>query len=93
MNFSFSLLSPLLGSFLFGAAGAQGLNVTAISAANGASTLECWSLSQPPKTFAGAANYPLGDFEGAFVGVIPPKTHIGQAWAPSFQFVFRDSSF
>jgi hypothetical protein len=85
VNFSVSLFSPLFSSFFFGSTVAQGLNITVISAANGASTLECWALTQPPANFAGAVNYPLGDFEGAFVGVIPPKTHIGQAWAPSLQ--------
>jgi hypothetical protein len=84
MNFSTALF-PLMSAFFFGQTAAQVLNVTAISAANGASTLECWQLSAAASTFAGATNYPIGDFEGAYVGVIAPKTYIGQAWAPHVQ--------
>jgi hypothetical protein len=86
MNFSISLLQLLGLSLAPHLVAPQGLNVTAISAINGASVLECWSLATPPKTFAGASNYPIGDFAAAFVGVIPPKTHIGFAHAPSIQY-------
>lgn len=38
---------------------ADNLNVTAISAANGLSTIECWSPSTAPSDFGGAVNYPI----------------------------------
>jgi hypothetical protein len=83
MNFTFSFPTLLA---LFAASGAaQGLNLTAISAANGESTLECWSLSAAPTIDRGAANYAVGDLDGAFLGVLPPKTYVGQAWAPVYQ--------
>ncbi|KAF7510569.1 hypothetical protein GJ744_006415 [Endocarpon pusillum] len=65
---------------------AQLLNLTAISARHNASTLECWQLLTPPTTFAGATNFPLGDATDAYLGVIAPHTHIGQAWAAHPQF-------
>lgn len=71
---------------------ARGLNVNAISASNGHSVLECWSLSAPVANFRGAANYPIGDFHGGFIGVIPPRTHIGQAWAAQPQYVTPSST-
>lgn len=87
MNFSTSLLQLLGLSFAPAFVTPQGLNVTAISATNGTSNLECWSLSSAPRNARGAANYDIGNFEGAFVGVIPPKTYIGYALAPSIQSV------
>jgi hypothetical protein len=87
MNFSISLLQLLGLSLAPQFVTPQGLNVTAISAINGASVLECWSLTAPPRNFAGAANYDIGNFENAFVGVIAPRTHIGPAHAPSIQQV------
>jgi hypothetical protein len=84
MNLSTAFF-PLMGAFFFGQAAAQVLNATAISAAHGASTLECWQFSATASKFAGATNYPIGDFEGAYIGVISPKTYIGQAWAPHVQ--------
>ncbi|KAF2100232.1 hypothetical protein NA57DRAFT_73842 [Rhizodiscina lignyota] len=74
-------LLPLFLLSCLSSANAQGLNVTAISASGGHSVLECWSLSAPPLSFAGASNYPIGNYEGSYVGVIAPRTHIGQAWA------------
>ncbi|KAH6616833.1 hypothetical protein C7974DRAFT_290972, partial [Boeremia exigua] len=53
------------------------LNITAIAAANNASRLECWQLAAPAVPGRGALNYPLGDLEDAFVGVIPPNTTTG----------------
>lgn len=64
---------------------AQGLNVTAIAAVNGSSVFQCWTLATPPTIARGAANFPLGDSTGSFLGVIPPRTYIGQAFAPSIQ--------
>lgn len=53
------------------------LNVTAISAANNASRLECWQLAARPVLGRGAVNFDLGDFNGAFIGIIPPNTTSG----------------
>lgn len=71
-------------SFLGSVAG-QGLNVTAIAAINGSSVLECWNLEGPPFGAAGALNYPLRNSTNAFLGILPPRTYIGQAFAPSVQ--------
>lgn len=52
------------------------LNVTALGAANGASTLECWQLESPfsisaqPGT-AGSASFELGDVANFTYAVIP----------------------
>ena len=56
---------------------AVSFNITAISAANNAARLECWQLAAPPVLGRGAVNFALGDFEGAFVGIIPPNTTAG----------------
>jgi hypothetical protein len=87
MNFSIPLLS-LLSTLLLPEAAAQGFNVTAITAVNNASVLQCWELTNPPRTFLGAANYDIGNFTNAYIGVLPPQTHIGQAWAPAPQYIF-----
>jgi hypothetical protein len=64
---------------LFGGAASQAtsFNITAISAANNASRLECWQLAAPPVFGRAAVNFALGDIEGAFVGIIPPNTTAG----------------
>jgi hypothetical protein len=84
MNFSIPLLS-FFSTLLLPEVTAQGLNVTAIAAVNNASVLQCWGLTNPPRIFRGAANYDIGNFTNAYIGVIPPQTHIGQAWAPAPQ--------
>ncbi|KAJ4346096.1 hypothetical protein N0V95_005712 [Ascochyta clinopodiicola] len=56
---------------------ATSLNITAISAANNAARLECWQLAAPPVLGRGAVNFALGDFDDAFVGIIPPNTTAG----------------
>ncbi|KAK5151034.1 hypothetical protein LTS14_009529 [Recurvomyces mirabilis] len=86
MNFTFAwplMMGAMLGPSL---TTAQGLNISAIGTANNASTLECWNLAAPPFGAAGAANYPIGNFTNSFVGVIPPQTYIGQAWARQIQY-------
>ncbi|EMC98433.1 hypothetical protein BAUCODRAFT_66656 [Baudoinia panamericana UAMH 10762] len=64
----------------------QGLNISAIGTSNNVSTLECWNLAAPAYIAAGASNYPIGDSQGNFVGVIPPTTYIGQAFARQVQY-------
>jgi hypothetical protein len=56
---------------------ATAFNITAISAANNTARLECWQLDAPPNAGRGAVNFDLGDFEKAFVGILPPNTTIG----------------
>lgn len=56
---------------------ATSFNITAISAANNAARLECWQLAAPPILGRGAVNFDLGDFDKAFVGIIPPNTTTG----------------
>jgi hypothetical protein len=81
MNYSLHYTSLLGAMTGVPAVYAQGFNVSAIGTANNASTLECWNLAAPPFGAAGAANYPIGNFTNSFIGVLPPQTIIGQAWA------------
>ncbi|GAB7337365.1 hypothetical protein MBLNU457_g2713t1 [Dothideomycetes sp. NU457] len=69
-----SLISFLVES-AFGQATA--FNITAISAANNASRLECWQLDATPTVGRGAVNFDLGNFTNSFVGIIPPNTTTG----------------
>jgi hypothetical protein len=87
MNFSIPLLS-LFSNLLLPEAAAQGLNVTAITAVNNVSVLQCWELTNSPRISRGAANYDIGNFTNAYIGVLPPQTYIGQAWAPAPQYIF-----
>jgi hypothetical protein len=87
MNFSIPLLS-FFSTLLLPEAAAQGFNVTAITAVNNASVLQCWELTNPPRIFLGATNYDIGNFTDAYIGVLPPQTHIGQAWASAPQYIF-----
>ncbi|KAI4159554.1 MAG: hypothetical protein L6R39_000335 [Caloplaca ligustica] len=68
------------------------LNVTAISAKDGASTIECWQLAAPFKTSAeagvsGAAIAQLGKAGSASYVVLPPKFNGGLHNAPAVQYV------
>lgn len=83
MTITLSFSSLILVAFCFSQIQCQGFNLTAIAAVNGSSVLECWSLEGPPYIARGATNYPVGNFTGGFVGVIQPRTYVGQAWAPS----------
>jgi len=80
-------LLPFLGS-AFGQATA--FNITAISAANNASRLECWQLDAAPVIGRGAVNFDLGNFTNSFVGIIPPNTTTGTIGnAATVQYVSR----
>lgn len=74
---TFYLAITLLAAVERALSQATSLNITAISAANNASRLECWQLAAPPILGRGAVNFNIGDFEGAFVGIIPPNTTSG----------------
>jgi hypothetical protein len=49
-------------------------SITAISAANNTARLECWQLYAPPNSGRGTADFDLGDFEKAFLGLLRPNT-------------------
>ena len=68
----------------------QTLNVTAISAANGASTIECWQLAAPFITsstagVSGAAFAQLGKAGNTSYAIIPAKFQGGLHNAPVVQ--------
>jgi len=68
------------------------LNLTAISAANGRSVLECWALTTPFTVNAqagtvGALNLFLGSLDNASYTVIPPRFHGGLHVDPAPQYV------
>ena len=73
----FSSLVTMLALIGRAVSQATTFNITAISAANNASRLECWQLAAPPISGRGAVNFALGDFDQAFVGIIPPNTTSG----------------
>ncbi|SMR54497.1 unnamed protein product [Zymoseptoria tritici ST99CH_3D1] len=67
------------------------LNITAITASNNVSTLECWGLenfavSTTPGT-VGALSVYLGEASNVSYTVIPPRTNAGLHRAPAAQFV------
>lgn len=66
------------------------LNLTAITAANGKSTLECWQLSDPFKVSnqagtIGTAVKSLGNVANATYTILPPKFNGGLHQAPVVQ--------
>ncbi|KAI4201283.1 MAG: hypothetical protein LQ350_003320 [Teloschistes chrysophthalmus] len=68
------------------------LNITAISAKNGVSTIECWVLDAPPVIaseagIAGAAFTQLGKAGNLSYAVIPPRFDDGFHNAPVAQYV------
>lgn len=66
-----ALLHPL-GAYC--QTGPTAFNVTAISAKDQASRLECWQLDAEPDFSRAAVNFDLGDFSDGFVGILPPRT-------------------
>ena len=70
----------------------QRFNITAIAAADGKSTLECWQLTDPilisaTVGTAGTATQRLGDVANASYTVLPPHFDGGKHTAPSAQYV------
>lgn len=72
-----SILPMVLLHFLTAAAPTPAFNLTAISAANNASRLECWQLAAEPNFSRAAVNFDLGELGDSFVGIIPPRTSGG----------------
>jgi hypothetical protein len=68
------------------------LNITAISASNGASTLECWQLVPGFTTSSqagtiGASSLQLGGVSNMSYSVLPPGFNASFHNAPTFQYV------
>ncbi len=68
------------------------LNITALSAQNGSSVLECWQISQNFTTASqagttGASILQLGNLANMSYSVIPPKFDAGLHNAPNTQYV------
>lgn len=83
-----TLLIPLVSSQNIST---PALNITAISASNGSSILECWRLdnftvSQTPGT-VGALSVFFGEASNVSYTVIPPRTNAGLHVAPAAQYV------
>jgi hypothetical protein len=77
MRFSRTNAAYILALVGRAASQATSLNITAISAANNASRLECWQLAAPPVLGRAAVNFALGNMTGAILGIIPPNTTTG----------------
>ena len=72
------------------------LNITAISAANGRSTLECWQLSAPfvqstQAGTSGAAIAQLGETGATSYTILPPQFDGGFHNAPAVQCVLHST--
>lgn len=87
-----SIILPVIASTL---AAAESFNVTALSARNSLSTLECWALEPSFKvsTESGTAGSkslnlgPIGGTANSTYGVIPAKFNGGRHNAPTAQYV------
>lgn len=71
--------------------GPSAFNITAISAKNDVSRLECWQLDAEPELSRAATNFDLGEFSGGFVGILPPHTTSSGTLtnAQTLQYVLR----
>lgn len=70
--------------------GALNLNITALSAANNASTLECWQMETPfaistQQGTAGSAQLQLGNVSTISYSVLPAQFDAGLHTAPANQ--------
>ncbi|RDA86139.1 hypothetical protein CP532_3053 [Ophiocordyceps camponoti-leonardi (nom. inval.)] len=86
------LLAPLLLASPGLAVDPPSLNLTALTAYNGMTTIECWQVgpfvSSNRTGTSGAPSYFFGEVVNATYTVIPPNFDGGLHNAPSFQFVF-----
>ena len=97
MHFS---LIPLSLAFHLGVSASAtpiNLNLTALSASDGASTLDCWQLSAPfvvsqEAGVSGAAIEQLGNLANGSFTVLPAKFNGGLHRAPAVQYVVPGSS-
>ncbi|KAK3709680.1 hypothetical protein LTR37_010707 [Vermiconidia calcicola] len=74
MAYSYCALAVALLHVLTAACQTPAFNVTAISAKDNASRLQCWQLDAKPELSRAAVNFDLGEFDKSFVGIIPPQT-------------------
>ncbi|KAF3763240.1 hypothetical protein M406DRAFT_261022 [Cryphonectria parasitica EP155] len=93
MHVSRCLASLLASAGLQSLATALNLNITAVGAQNGASTLECWTMDTPfsiasTPGIAGSASIVLGDVTNFTYVVIPSGLDGGLHHAPSNQWVW-----
>ncbi|GAW19600.1 hypothetical protein ANO14919_090880 [Xylariales sp. No.14919] len=89
-------ISFFTSSWLFQAATSLNLNVTAISARDGSSTLECWQMNEPFDTstqpgISGTAQVSLGAASSLTYSIIPPNFDGGIHNAPENQWVIFTS--
>lgn len=68
------------------------LNITALTAANGISVLECWALdpgfvSSSQVGTTGASSLQLGNLANGSYSILPPRFNAGLHNAPNVQFV------
>lgn len=81
--------------FIVAAQAEEHFNITAIGAANGRSTIECWQIARPfdistdPGT-AGTAAQQLGDSTNLTFTILPPRFDGGLHHAPAVQYVTHD---
>lgn len=92
MHFPWVSLSFLVHFSISACATPTYLNLTALSASDGLSNLECWQLSAPfvvshEAGTSGAAIEQLGDLANASFSVLPARFNGGLHRAPAVQYV------
>ncbi|XXH00146.1 replication factor C subunit 4 [Hypoxylon texense] len=92
-NFAFSCLGLVL---LYQGAVSLEFNVTALSAQNGSSILQCWQMDKPFETSSqpgttGTSLLMLSDVSNLTYGIIPPNFDGGVHNAPQVQWVIYTS--
>ncbi|KAI1376435.1 hypothetical protein F4677DRAFT_418518 [Hypoxylon crocopeplum] len=91
--YSFKAVAIVSGLLLFPVVAPLKLNITAIGASHGRSTLECWQLDDPfspssePGSAAGPYTAQLGDLSNITYTFIPPNYDQGFHTAPWPQWV------
>ena len=88
----FSIAAPTPSSPLSAYQGPTTLNLTALGARDGLSTIECWQLANPFQTtnqvgVPGTSQLPLGNITDMSYTVIPPKYFPDIHPAPIIQYV------
>lgn len=65
------------------------LNITALSSRGGYSVIECWQLETEAVHARSALNWIVsGNTTQAALSIIQPRTTVGEAWAPTVQYVY-----
>lgn len=64
------------------------LNITALASRDGYSVIECWQLEAEAVIARSATNWIVsGNTTQAALSIIEPRTTVGEAWAPTVQYV------